>query len=131
MMLAIDPKDEEFVIRVGTMVDVLVIVGGMGADISREHALARLLSNIAMSYDSKETLLEAMIEISENTLVHYIDSRDDRIFFCDTVFGGAAYMMDCGDYRVFYHHEHSKITPRTITSATREQPLPPPEPRDS
>ena len=121
MMLAIDPEDEEFVIRIGTIVDVLIIVGGMGSHITREQALTRLLEHVVMSYDSKETLLEAMIEISENSMVHYVDSRDDRIFFCDTVFGGAAYMMDCGEYRVFFHNKLNKVAPRGIAGETPDQ----------
>ena len=114
MMLAIDPSDESLAIRVSTIVDVLIVVGGMGEDITREDALATMLSSLVMTYDTRETVLRAMIEISEDTRVHYLDSRDDRIYFCDTVFGGAVYMMDCGDYRVFFHNEQHKLAPRAI-----------------
>jgi hypothetical protein len=130
MMLAIDPDDEEFSIRVGTIVDVLMIVGGLSLGTTRDSALTLMLSNIAMTHDSKETLLLAMIEISDKTQVHYVDSRDDRIFFCDTVFGGAAYMMDCGEYRVFYHNEHNKLKPSRLDSNERHGP-PPPLPHSS
>ena len=113
-MLAIDPSDESFAIRVSTIVDVLIVVGGMGEDVTREQVLAKMLSTMVITYDSKETVLLAMIEISEDTRVHYLDSRDDRIYFCDTVFGGAVYMMDCGDYRAFYHNEQHRLAPRGI-----------------
>lgn len=111
MMYAIDPADEQLAIRICPIVDILVIIGTLGPDISRESALEILLSKGATTLSSRNEMLEAMQAMSIDDLVQYIDSREDRVFLCNTIFGGAAFMMDCGPYRVFYHKEDGPVEP--------------------
>lgn len=105
-----DRSDEELAISVSPVVDVLLWLGNLGPQATREDARAYVLTHGATTLDSRQEMLLQMLDMSVDCQVQYLEAREDRVFLCNTIHGGSAYLLDCGRYRVFLRDDTRKLT---------------------
>jgi hypothetical protein len=111
MMRPVNCTEDELAISVSSMVDVLLWLGNLGPQVTREAARAYVIAQGSTTLDSRQDVLIAMLDMSVDCQLQYVEAREDRIFLCNTVHGGSAYLLDCGPYRVFLRDDKRQLTP--------------------